>query len=345
MEMYMNAKHALLAGLAFSTFGAVAQAADEVNIYSYRQEFLIKPLLEAFTAETGIKANVIFSKSGLLERLEHEGANSPADVILTSDVGPLHDAVERQLVAPINSSTVEENVPAQYRSKDDLWVGLTARSRIIYTSKDRVEPGEIQTYEDLADPKWKGRVCTRSGKHSYNLSLIGSIIEHKGEEQAEQWLSAVKDNLARRPQGNDRGQVKAVMEGQCDVALGNTYYYGKMLTNQEEPEQIEWAKSVNLLFPNQDGRGAHMSISGAALAKHAPNPEAAIKLIEFLTSEQAQKMYAEVNYEFPVRPGIEWSALLKEHMGEFKADDVNLGDVVKHRATASRLVDKVGFDN
>jgi iron(III) transport system substrate-binding protein len=208
-----------------------------------------------------------------------------------------------------------------------------------------VEPGEIQTYEDLADPKWKGRVCTRSGKHSYNLSLIGSIIEHKGEEQAEQWLSAVKDNLARRPQGNDRGQVKAVMEGQCDVALGNTYYYGKMLTNQEEPEQIEWAKSVNLLFPNQDGRGAHMSISGAALAKHAPNPEAAIKLIEFLTSEQAQKMYAEVNYEFPVRPGIEWSALLKEHMGEFKADDVNLGDVVKHRATASRLVDKVGFDN
>ena len=341
----MNAKHALLAGLAFSTFGAVVQAADEVNIYSYRQEFLIKPLLEAFTAETGIKANVIFSKSGLLERLEHEGANSPADVILTSDVGPLHDAVERQLVAPINSSTVEENVPAQYRSKDDVWVGLTARSRIIYTSKDRVEPGEIQTYEDLADPKWKGRVCTRSGKHSYNLSLIGSIIEHKGEEQAEQWLSAVKDNLARRPQGNDRGQVKAVMEGQCDVALGNTYYYGKMLTNQEEPEQIEWAKAVNLLFPNQEGRGAHMSISGAALAKHAPNPEAAIKLIEFLTSEQAQKMYAEVNYEFPVRPGIEWSALLKEHMGEFKADDINLGDVVKHRATASRLVDKVGFDN
>ncbi len=341
----MTAKKALLAGLALSTFGSIAQAADEVNIYSYRQEFLIKPLLEAFTAETGIKANVIFSKKGLLERLEHEGANSPADVLLTSDVGPLYDAVQRGLVAPIDSDVVDANVPAHYRAKDDLWVGLTARSRIIYASKDRVAEGEIKTYEDLADPKWKGRICTRSGKHSYNLSLIGSVIEHDGAEQAEQWLSAVKDNLARRPQGNDRAQVKAVKEGQCDLALGNTYYYGKMLTNEKEPEQIEWANSVNLVFPNQDDRGAHMSISGAALAKHAPHPEAAIKLIEFLTSEKAQQMYAEVNYEFPVRPGIEWSDLLKERMGEFKADDVNLGDVVKHRAEASRLVDKVGFDN
>ncbi len=341
----MTAKKALLAGLALSTLGSVAQAADEVNIYSYRQEFLIKPLLEAFTEETGIKANVIFSKKGLLERLEHEGANSPADVILTSDIGPLHDAVERDLVAPIDSDLVDANVPAHYRSKEDKWVGLTARSRIIYASKERVEPGEIKTYEELADPKWKGRICTRSGKHSYNLSLIGSIIEHDGAEQAEQWLAAVKENLARRPQGNDRSQVKAVKEGQCDLALGNTYYYGKMLTNEQEPEQIEWARSVNLVFPNQDDRGAHMSISGAALAKHAPHPDAAIKLIEFLTSEKAQKMYAEVNYEFPVRPGIEWSSLLKEHMGEFKGDQVNLGDVVKHRAEASRLVDKVGFDN
>jgi iron(III) transport system substrate-binding protein len=341
----MKAKHALLAGLAFATFGAVAQAADEVNIYSYRQEFLIKPLLEAFTAETGIKVNVIFSKSGLLERLQHEGANSPADIILTSDVGPLHDAVERDLVAPITSRVVEENVPAQYRSRDGLWVGLTARSRVIYTAKDRVAPGEIQTYEDLADPKWKGRICTRSGKDSYNLSLIGSMIAHNGEQQTEQWLRAVKDNLARRPQGNDRGQIKAVMEGQCDLALGNTYYFGHMITNEEEPEQQTWAQSVNILFPNQNDRGAHMSISGAALAKHAPNKEAAIKLIEFLTSEQAQKIYAEVNYEFPVRPGIEWSPLLKEYMGEFKADEINLGDVVKHRAAASRMVDRVGFDN
>lgn len=341
----MSIKRVLLAGLALSASASFAQAADEVNIYSYRQEFLIKPLLETFTAETGIKTNVIFSKSGLLERLQHEGANSPADVILTSDIGPLHDAVERNLVAPIESQVVKDNVPEHYRSKDDLWVGLTARSRVIYASRERVKPGEIQTYEDLADPKWKGRICTRSGKHSYNLSLIGSIIEHDGEEQAEQWLRAVKENLARRPQGNDRAQVKAIKEGQCDLALGNTYYFGHMLTNEEEPEQQEWARSVNIVFPNQEGRGAHMSISGAALAKHAPNRDAAIKLIEFLTSEKAQKMYAEVNYEFPVRPGIEWSPLLKEYMGDFKADKVNLGDVVKHRAAASRLVDRVGFDN
>jgi len=341
----MSIKRVLLAGLALSACASFAQAADEVNIYSYRQEFLIKPLLETFTAETGIKTNVIFSKSGLLERLQHEGANSPADVILTSDIGPLHDAVERNLVAPIESQVVKDNVPEHYRSKDDLWVGLTARSRVIYASRERVKPGEIQTYEDLADPKWKGRICTRSGKHSYNLSLIGSIIEHDGEEQAEQWLRAVKENLARRPQGNDRAQVKAIKEGQCDLALGNTYYFGHMLTNEEEPEQQEWARSVNIVFPNQEGRGAHMSISGAALAKHAPNRDAAIKLIEFLTSEKAQKMYAEVNYEFPVRPGIEWSPLLKEYMGDFKADKVNLGDVVKHRAAASRLVDRVGFDN
>lgn len=341
----MSIKRVLLAGLALSASASFAQAADEVNIYSYRQEFLIKPLLETFTAETGIKTNVIFSKSGLLERLQHEGANSPADVILTSDIGPLHDAVERNLVPPIESQVVKDNVPEHYRSKDDLWVGLTARSRVIYASRERVKPGEIQTYEDLADPKWKGRICTRSGKHSYNLSLIGSIIEHDGEEQAEQWLRAVKENLARRPQGNDRAQVKAIKEGQCDLALGNTYYFGHMLTNEEEPEQQEWARSVNIVFPNQEGRGAHMSISGAALAKHAPNRDAAIKLIEFLTSEKAQKMYAEVNYEFPVRPGIEWSPLLKEYMGDFKADKVNLGDVVKHRAAASRLVDRVGFDN
>ena len=341
----MSIKRVLLAGLALSACASFAQAADEVNIYSYRQEFLIKPLLETFTAGTGIKTNVIFSKSGLLERLQHEGANSPADVILTSDIGPLHDAVERNLVAPIESQVVKDNVPEHYRSKDDLWVGLTARSRVIYASRERVKPGEIQTYEDLADPKWKGRICTRSGKHSYNLSLIGSIIEHDGEEQAEQWLRAVKENLARRPQGNDRAQVKAIKEGQCDLALGNTYYFGHMLTNEEEPEQQEWARSVNIVFPNQEGRGAHMSISGAALAKHAPNRDAAIKLIEFLTSEKAQKMYAEVNYEFPVRPGIEWSPLLKEYMGDFKADKVNLGDVVKHRAAASRLVDRVGFDN
>jgi iron(III) transport system substrate-binding protein len=328
-----------------ATFSSVSAQAEEVNVYSYRQEFLIKPLLEAFTAETGIKVNVVFAKSGLLERIEHEGQNTPADLLLTADIGPLHDAVERDLVAPIKSDIIERNVPAHYREENGKWVGLTSRARIIYASKERVEPGAISSYEDLADPKWKGRICTRSGKHIYNLSLIGSMIAHHGEAETEQWLEAVKANLARKPQGNDRAQVKAIKEGVCDLALGNSYYYGKMVTNDKEPEQKEWAASANLIFPNQDGRGTHMNISGAALTKYAPHPEAAIKLVEFLTQKEAQEMYAKVNFEFPVRPNTAWSDLLEEHMGDFKGDDINLGQVARYRDEAAKMVDRVGFDN
>lgn len=327
-----------------ATLAGAAQA-EEVNVYSYRQEFLLKPLIEAFTAETGIKVNVVFAKSGLLERVEHEGQNTPADLILTADIGPLHDAVERDLVAPINSEIINRNVPEHYRAEDNKWIGLTSRARIIYASKERVEPGEIETYEDLADPKWEGKICTRSGKHTYNLSLIGSMIAHHGEAETEQWLEAVKSNLARKPQGNDRAQVKAIKEGVCDLALGNSYYYGKMVTNDKEPEQKEWAASAFLVFPNQDGRGAHMNISGAALTKYAPHPEAAVKLVEFLTEKQAQELYAEANFEFPVRPNTPWSDLLEEHMGEFKGDEINLGKVAEQRSAAAKMVDKVGFDN
>lgn len=330
---------------ASSLFVAQASVADEVNIYSYRQEFLIRPLLDAFTEKTGVDVNVVYSSKGLLERIENEGRNTPADILLTSDIGPLQDAKERNLLASIDSATISANVPAQYRDEDGQWVGLTARSRIIYTSKERVAAGEISSYEDLADPKWAGRICTRSGKHSYNLSLIGSMIEHHGAAEAESWLAAVKNNLARKPQGNDRAQVKAVKEGECDVALGNSYYFGAMLTNDKEPEQKEWAQSVNLVFPNQQDRGAHMNISGAAITANAPNPEQAKQLLEFLTSEEAQRIYAEVNYEFPVRPGVARSALINEYMGEFKADSVSLTRIAANRAEASRMVDRVGFDN
>ena len=337
----------LLSTLAAVTFTTpVLQAsAEEVNVYSYRQEFLIRPLLDAFTEKTGIDVNVVYSSKGLLERIENEGRNTPADILLTSDIGPLQDAKDRDLLAVINSDTVIQNVPVQYRDEDGKWVGLTARSRIIYVSKDRVAPGEIESYEDLADPKWAGRVCTRSGKHSYNLSLFGSMIEHHGQEEAEAWLSALKDNLARKPQGNDRAQVKAISEGVCDVALGNSYYFGQMVTNEKEPEQKEWAASVNLVFPNQADRGAHMNISGAAITQYAPNPESATALIDYLTSEEAQRLYAEVNYEFPVRPGVERSDLINQYMGEFKADELSLTRVAGNRAEASKMVDRVGFDN
>ncbi|MDX2424277.1 MAG: Fe(3+) ABC transporter substrate-binding protein [Amphritea sp.] len=320
-------------------------AADEVNIYSYRQQFLIQPMLDAFSEETGIKTNVIFAKKGLIERLQHEGKNSPADIVLTSDIGPLYDVVAKGLTQAVHSEVLEENIPAHYRDPDDHWFGLTSRARLIYASKDRVEPGEIKTYEELTDPKWKGRICTRSGKHTYNLSLIGSMIIHHGEAEAEQWLEGLKANLARKPQGNDRAQVKAVKEGVCDLALGNSYYFGKMLTNEQQPEQKEWANSVNLVFPNQEGRGAHMSISGAALTKYAPNKQAAIQLMEFLSQAKAQSMYAEANFEFPIRPGTKRSALLDEYMGDFKQDNVSLQKIAELRATAARMVDKVGFDN
>jgi len=322
-----------------------ASLAEEVNIYSYRQEFLLRPLLDAFTAKTDIDVNVVYASKGLLERIENEGRNTPADILLTSDIAPLFDAKERNLLARIDSAEISANVPAQYRDEDGTWVGLTARSRIIYTSKERVADGEISRYEDLTDPKWAERICTRSGKHSYNLSLIGSLIEHVGEAEAEAWLAGVKANLARKPQGNDRAQVKAIKEGQCDVALGNSYYFGAMLTNEKEPEQQEWADSVKLIFPNQADRGAHMNISGAGITANAPNPKAALALIEFLTSEEAQRIYAEVNYEFPVRPGVARSALINEYMGEFKADDINLTRVAANRGAAAKMVDRVGFDN
>jgi len=335
----------IAASLAMVAAAPAVQAAGEVNIYSYRQEFLIKPLLQEFEKETGIKANVVFAKKGLLERLENEGQNSPADVLLTSDIGPLFDAVQKDIVRTVDSDVLENNIPAKYRDNEGRWFGLTARSRIIYASKDRVKEGEINSYEDLTDPKWKGRICTRSGKHTYNLSLVGSMIAHHGSADAEQWLNGLKDNLARKPQGNDRAQVKAVKEGVCDLALGNSYYFGKMITNEKKPEQKDWANSVNLIFPNQGDRGAHMNISGAAVAKHAPHAENAVKLIEFLSSEKAQKIYAEVNFEFPVRPNTARSELIKQYMGEFKEDGISLQKVAEQRSAAAKMADKVGFDS
>ncbi|MDO6562909.1 Fe(3+) ABC transporter substrate-binding protein [Amphritea sp. 1_MG-2023] len=343
--MRKNLKKLAFLTLPLTLAATHVSAADEVNIYSYRQQFLIQPMLDAFTAESGIKTNVVFAKKGLIERLEHEGKNSPADIVLTSDIGPLYDVVAKGLTQAVHSEVLEENIPTHYRDPDAHWFGLTSRTRLIYASKDRVKAGEISTYEELTDPKWAGRICTRSGKHTYNLSLIGSMIIEHGEAEAEQWLEGVKANLARKPQGNDRAQVKAVKEGVCDLALGNSYYFGKMLTNEQQPEQKEWANAVNLIFPNQDGRGAHMSISGAALTKYAPNKDAAIQLMEFLSQAKAQSMYAEANFEFPIRPGTQRSALLDEYMGDFKQDDVSLQKIAELRATAARMVDKVGFDN
>ncbi len=321
---------------------ARAETPGEVNIYSYRQPYLIDPLLQEFTAETGIKANVIFAEKGLIERIQAEGRNSPADLLLTVDIGNLSQATAAGIAQPVVSETIDAAIPATYRGKDDEWIGLTRRARVVYASKERVKQDAI-TYEDLADPKWRGKICIRSGQHVYNVALIASMIAAHGEAWTETWLRGVKANLARKPAGDDRLQVKGVYSGECDIAVGNTYYMGAMLRDKKHPEQKAWANSVNLLFPNTGDRGTHVNVSGAILAKNAPNKDNAIKLLEFLASDKGQEMYAEVNNEYPVKEGVPWSALVQS-WGEFKPDPISLNEIADLRKTASELVDKVGFD-
>ncbi|MEM7289975.1 MAG: extracellular solute-binding protein, partial [Pseudomonadota bacterium] len=270
---------ATLAFASASLIPAAAMAAGEVNVYSYRQPVLLKPLLDAFTKETGIETKVLFARKGLGQRIQAEGRNSPADVIMTVDIGRLDAIKTLGVTQPVSNDVVNGNIPSQFRDSEGHWFGLTTRARIVYASKDRVDVQSI-TYEELADPKWKGKICTRSGQHVYSIGLIASMIAHLGEEGAEKWLTGVKNNLARKPTGNDRAQVKSIFSGECDIALGNTYYMGKMVTNTKEPEQKDWAASARILFPNNEGRGAHVNISGMSLAKHAPNRENAIKLME-----------------------------------------------------------------
>ncbi len=330
-----------VAALLLTSTGA-SLAASEVNIYSYRQPFLIEPLLEAFSEETGIRANLIFAKQGLETRIKAEGEFSPADLLLSTDVGRLQAAKQQGIAQPVPSEVLHANIPARYRDAEDQWFGLTTRARVIYASNERVEQDSI-TYEELADPKWKGRICTRSGQHDYTIGLIASMIVHHGEAETRTWLEGLKANLARRPTGDDRAQVKAVYAGECDIALGNTYYMGKMQTNDKEPEQKQWAQSVRILFPNTDGRGTHVNISGMLLAKHSPNRENAIKLMEFLSSEEAQQIYAEGNYEYPVKDDVEPSDLVKS-WGGFTPDAVALSKIADARKKASELVDIVDFD-
>lgn len=312
----------------------------EVNVYSYRQPFLIDPIFNAFTEETGIKVNTVFAKKGLVERLQNEGRNSPADILLTTDSGPLYQAVDQGLTQAISSDVLSSNIPAEFRDPAGHWFGLSSRARLIVSSKDRVDASSLKDYEDLANPEFNTKICTRSGKHTYMIALNASMIAHLGLDGAKEWLSGVKNNLARKPQGNDRAQVKAINQGECDIAIINSYYMGKMLADEE---QKPWANSVNIIFPNQANRGTHMNISGVSLTNGAPNRDDAIKLIEFMSSEQSQTIYAETNYEYPVKADVPWSDLVKS-WGEFKRDDLSLAEIAKHRSSAVKLADQVGYD-
>lgn len=328
-----------LAGLVTITGAA---SAAEVNVYTYREQPLIQPIFDLFTKETGTKVNVIYSNKGLEERMKAEGAASPADLFIAVDAALLERAKAMELGQPIKSAAVDKAVPAAFRDPAGHWVGLTYRARVIYASKDRVKDGELG-YADLADPKWKGKVCTRSGQHPYNVGLISGYIARAGAEKAEAWLKGVKQNLNAKPSGNDRSQVKAIFAGDCDLAIGNTYYYGLMSTNDKEPEQKDWAKSVRVIMPKLPGGGTHVNISGALLAKNAPNRDAAVKLIEFMVGTQAQEAYAKLNFEYPVVAGVAVAPLIAG-LGKLEADATNLADVAKHRTDASKLVDTVGFD-
>ncbi|WP_137700084.1 Fe(3+) ABC transporter substrate-binding protein [Marimonas lutisalis] len=331
----------MFARLAFlATLAATPALGQEVNIYSYRQPELLKPLTDAFTEETGISVNVAYLEKGMVERLKAEGKRSPADLAFTVDISRLAAIVEAGLTQPVTSETLSANVPAAFHDPDGHWWGLTTRARVIYASRDRVAEGEITTYEDLADPKWKGRICTRSGTHAYNVALVAAYLHHHGEAATKTWLEGVKANLARKPQGNDRAQVKAIWAGECDISIGNTYYMGAML---KDDEQKEWAEAVWLAFPTFENGGAHVNISGVAMTAAAPNRDNALKMIEFLTSPTAQKIYAEANYEYPIAPGAEPDALVAS-WGSFTPDDVNLMDLAALRPAALKLIEQVDFD-
>lgn len=336
----MHMKLAAAAAMTLTALPLSASAEGDVNIYSYRQAYLLEPLLNAFEQETGIDANVVFAKKGLAERLEREGRNSPADVVMTVDISRINELVERDLVQGVDNDVLNQNIPENLRHPEGKWFALTTRGRLIFTSKERVEEGEITTYEQLADDKWNDRICTRSGKHPYNIALFSSMLAHHGEADTKAWLEGLKDNLARKPQGGDRDQIKAIAEGVCDISIGNSYYYGNML---QDENQRGIAEQVRLVFPNAEGRGTHVNISGIALTKSAPNRDNAIKLMEFLSSAEAQRIYAEANTEYPANPDVQPSGLVAE-WGEINPDQLSLQEIANNRNAVVKLVDRVDYD-
>ena len=319
---------------------AFAQS-GEVNVYTYRETKLVQPLIDAFTKDTGIKVNIVSASSGLEQRIKAEGANSPADVLLTVDVGRIAEAVDAGVTQPIKSDALDKIVPAQYRDPDGHWAGISMRARVIYASKDRVKQDAI-TYEELADPKWKGKICIRSGQHIYNNALFAAFIAKHGEAETEAFLRGLKANLAQKPSGGDRETARDVAAGKCDIGIGNTYYWALMMNH--DADKKPWAEATKVILPTFAGGGTHVNLSGVLLAKNAPNRANGVKLIEWLAGEKAQQMYADANYEYPVRAGVAIHPTIAGY-GKLNADTLPISKIAANRKTASTLVDKVGFDN
>ena len=331
---------AVVAGATWFVVPYSASAA-ELNIYSHRQPFLIKPFLKAYTEKTGTKINVVYASKGLAQRLQAEGARSPADVVLTVDIARLSVYADKDLLAEVNSGVLTKNIPAHLRDPGNKWFAFSKRARVIVVSKSAKDAQAIKSYAELADAKWRGRICSRPGSHVYNRALVASVIHAKGADGAETWAKGVIGNLARRPQGNDRAQVKAIYEGVCDIAIINNYYFGK-LKFSDKPDQRKWAEAVQLIFPDQDGRGAHINISGGGVAKHSKHKDEAIRFLEFLTTKTAQDLFGSINFEYPVNPAVPLSKEL-ESWGRFKEDKMPISKIAELAPEAQKVIDRAGW--
>ena len=321
--------------------GSALAQSGEVNVYTYRESKLMQPLFDAFTKETGIKVNVISASSGLEQRIKAEGANSPADVLLTVDIGRIEDAVRAGITQPIKSDVLDKVVAPQYRDPEGHWYGISMRARVVYASKDRVQETAL-TYEDLADPKWKGKICIRSGQYIYNNALFAAFVAHHGEAKTEEWLGGLKANLAQKPSGGDREVARDIAAGKCDIGVANTYYWALMLNR--EAERKPWAEATKVILPKFKDGGTHVNLSAVVLARYAPNKANAMKLVEWLVGDEAQHMYADLNYEYPVRSGIAVNPTIAGY-GKLDADTIPLSKIAEYKKAAANLVDKVGFDN
>ncbi len=330
---------ALLAGLGSA---GVAQAA-EVNLYTTREPGLIKPLIEAYTAKSSVKVNTVFVDKGLTERVAAEGARSGADVVMTVDIGNLIELVDRDLAQPVRSQALESAVPAALRDPEGRWFGLSMRARVLYADKD-LKDLTSATYESLADPQWKGKVCIRSGQHPYNTALVSAFLVRHGAEKTEAWLKGVKANLARKAAGGDRDVARDIAADLCEVGLGNSYYVGLMRSGRGGPDQQKWGDAIKVILPTFEGGGTHVNVSGAIVAKNAPNRDEAVKFLEYLVSDEAQALYARTDYEYPVKPGAAVDPLLSS-FGSLTIDSTPLIEIARNRKAASLLIDKVGFDN
>ncbi|ATN37348.1 iron ABC transporter substrate-binding protein (plasmid) [Rhizobium sp. ACO-34A] len=317
-------------------------SAAEINVYTTREPALIAPLLEAYTKSTGTKVNTVFMKDGLAERVASEGASSPADLLMAVDAGNLADLAEKGVTQAVESSVLNDAIPAELRDEKGHWFGLSMRARVLYVAKD-LDLASFN-YEDLADPKWKGKVCIRSGQHPYNTALFADYIAHYGAEETEKWLTGVKANLARKAAGGDRDAAKDILGGICDIGIANSYYVGLMKSGKGGEEQSKWVEAIKVVLPTFKDGGTQVNISGAAVAKNAPNKAEAVKFLEYLVSDEAQKIYAEANYEYPVKAGAPVDPIIAS-FGELKIDNKPLSEIIGLRKQASELVDKVGFDN